>query len=242
MVRGQPDFGAYQRKTVGATLADMGDLAVRLGSIVDFDRRGDIVYLDDFEDTILKWSQLGDAGGSAVLDSATAKSGSQSVKFTTGAFLNDNWTMTKSFVILGTLRVGIEISLCDLGPNCDLTFSIAYWDGAAGRQARIWFDRSASTFYIEDAVVGNWTLITTIGTMRVGEHLFYPIKLVADFTTNLHERFLFGGAEYDLSAIAIPPVALAGGEYFRARLNFNAAAAAIQNAWVDDFILTQNEP
>ena len=242
MARGQPDYGMYQRKVVSATLADMGDLAVRLGSIVEYDRRGDIVYLDDFENTILKWFQLGSAGGIAVLDSVTAKSGSQSVKFTTGPLLADAWAINKSFVILGTLRVGIEISLCDLSPGCDLYFQISYWDGAAGRQARIWYDNSADSFYVDDTVAGNWTFIANVGSMRGGEHLFYPIKLVVDFTTNLYERFLYGNTEYSISTITIPPTVLAGGAYLNAFISLSNAVAAVHNAWVDDFILTQNEP
>lgn len=242
MARGQPDYGAYQAKRVGATLADMGDLAVRLGSIVEYDRRGDIVALDDFENTVLKWTGFGPAGAAMVLDSTNVKSGSQSVMLTTGPLLGSNSQMRKSFVILGTLQVGIEISLCDLAVGHDFFFSIAYWDGTAGRRARVWYDNSLDSFYVEDGVIGNWTLIANVGVMRRTEHLFYPIKLVADFTTNLYKRFLYASTEHNLSTVVIPPFPLAGGEYFLVTIECVNDVAVSDDAWVDDFILTQNEP
>jgi len=242
MARGQPDYGVYQPKKTGGTLADLGDLAVRLGSIVEFDRRGDIVYLDDFEDTVLKWSRLVAVGGSCLLNSDNVKSGSQAVKISTIANINSEVNLYKSFVILGTLLIGIEISICDLFPTQDFYFSYSYWDGFVGRRARIWFNNATDTFYVDDTVRGNWTMIAHVQAMRRTEVLFYAIKLVVDFETNRYKRMLFAGKEYDLSGVVIPPAVLAGGEYFQVTVNISNTAAAAGDVWVDDFILTQNEP
>jgi len=242
MPRGQPDYGAYQTKTVGATLADMGDLAVRLGSIVEYDRRGDIVYLDNFENTILKWDRLGVGGGTAALSSGEAKSGSQSVKLNTAAVLVCAINLLKSFVVLGTPRIGAEISLCNLGNNQDFLISLSYWSGAAGHRAVMRYDHSLGNIEVEDTALGNWVVVAHVGAMRLAEHLFYPFKIVADFNTNRYIRCLFGGNEYDLSAILLPPQLLAGGAYYRVGITLNNDLAIAQAAWVDNFILTQNEP
>ncbi|GAI49683.1 unnamed protein product, partial [marine sediment metagenome] len=68
MSRGQPDYGSSAVKEVAGTLADMGELAARLSSIVEYDRRGDVVYLDDFEEPVLKWSPLAAGAGYIRLD------------------------------------------------------------------------------------------------------------------------------------------------------------------------------
>jgi len=242
MARGTWDYGVYQTKRVGATLADMADLAVRMGSIVEYDRRGDIVSLDDFENTIIKWVGFIVGAGAIALDSTTAKSGSQSLKITTGVLGGNRTIIRKSLITLGTLKVGAEISLCSLQAGCDFYLAILYWDGTIGRRANIWYDHSLTTFFVEDTVAGNWTFVANVGAMRAGEHLFYPMKLVADFTTNLYARFLFGGAEHPIDTIVIPPIVLAGAPYFRADIEVRNILAASEDAWVDDFIFTQNEP
>ncbi|GAI56753.1 unnamed protein product, partial [marine sediment metagenome] len=58
MAHGQPDFGMYQIAKTIYRLADMGELAVRLGSIVTHDRRGDVIWMDNFDSGIAKWYQF----------------------------------------------------------------------------------------------------------------------------------------------------------------------------------------
>jgi len=220
----------------------MGDLAVRLGSIVEYDRRGDIVALDDFEDTILKWSLLSSPGGSAVLDSTVAKSGSQSVKIISGNVIGRLSNIHKSFIFQGAPQIGIEVSLCDPSNGADFYFHISHWDGVNGQRAQVWYDRSVGLLYAEYPVIGAWTPIANIGILRRNEHLFYPIKLVVDFSTGFYKRLLFSDTEHDLSTIAIPPIGLAGADYLSAQIMCVSAIAAEQTLWVDNFILTQNEP
>jgi len=220
----------------------MAELAVRLDSIDEYDRRGDVVALDDFESPLLKWIGFNSPACTSVLDSTVAKSGSQSVKFTTFAALARYAGLTRSFAVLGTARIGMEFSVCDVSAGMDIIFRLRYWDGVAGWEARIWYDNSTNSFYVEDTVALNWVLIATLGAMRLGEQLFYPIKIVVDFTTHTYERFLYENTEYDLSTRIIPALGGVGGEHLVASIQFPNDAGAVGTAWADDFILTQNEP
>ena len=65
MPRGAPDYRQYLLKETP------------LGT---YDRRGDVVDHDDFEETVLKWTLVPViAGSTAVLDSTSCQSGSQAV-------------------------------------------------------------------------------------------------------------------------------------------------------------------
>lgn len=242
MPRGQPDYGMYSVKEVGGSLADMADLAVRLGSIVEYDRRGDIIFLDDFEELILKWNTPVTGVGYVRLDSTIAKSGSQSVKLYTDAGGADTAALAKYFVVLGVLRVGIEISLSDLTDDADFIFHMTYWDGTTSWRARLWFDHSATTFYVFDEIRDDWVEVVNYGSLRRGAKLFFPIKLVMDFVNHTYLRVMIGGSEYDLSAYTFQPIGGAGGIYLLTQFTLLNTAAVNNQCWVDDFILTMNEP
>ena len=57
MPRGQADFGQYAVKEVSASISDMGEVAARLGSIDIYDKRGDVVFFDNFEGAFLRWNR-----------------------------------------------------------------------------------------------------------------------------------------------------------------------------------------
>ncbi|KKK91844.1 hypothetical protein LCGC14_2708890, partial [marine sediment metagenome] len=63
---------------------NIAELAARLGGIVSFYRRGDVLWLDDFEGTIGKWAVSG-TGASASLSTDDARNGAKSGKLTLGA-------------------------------------------------------------------------------------------------------------------------------------------------------------
>lgn len=242
MPRGQADFGMYAPKTSGATLADMGDLAVRLGSIVEYDRRGDIVFLDDFEEAILKWLPTAAGDGYVRLDSTFAKSRSQSVKLYTDDGAASTASIGKYFVVQGVLRVGVEISFIDLTDDCDFYFLIHYWDGTTSHRGRLFFDHSTRICYIEDTAGANWVEIFNYGALRREHQLFYPIKLVVDFVNDTYLRLLFGTEEYNLEGYGLVTFGGAGGKYFYTLFQLENTAAVHNQCWVDDFILTTNEP
>jgi len=54
MAHGTPDWGVTASKKTIYSLHDMGELAVRLGSIVSFDRRGDVIFSDSFQNGLGK--------------------------------------------------------------------------------------------------------------------------------------------------------------------------------------------
>jgi len=55
MPRGYPDWGRIRKEVGIAAIGDLGELAVRLGASVVWDRRGDVVLVDSFDLGLAPW-------------------------------------------------------------------------------------------------------------------------------------------------------------------------------------------
>lgn len=58
MPRGMPDWGEYSPQEVVSKLLDNAELAARLGSPVLFDRRGTVIFMDDFNCGVNHWDTV----------------------------------------------------------------------------------------------------------------------------------------------------------------------------------------
>lgn len=242
MARGAPDYGAYASKEVTASISDMGEVAARLGSIDIFDKRGDVVYFDAFEEPVLSWG-VSEINASVYLSSRDVKSRSQAVELNTDAGI-DNWaSINKSFSILPSKRLGVEVSFGGVLAGW-LFLDAFYHDGITEYHARARFD-AAGNIYVWDGDLGDYTLVAAMGVLHygLGTHFFHTMKLVADFETGKYVRLMFSTQEWDISAINLFRIGALVAPYLEVdtgRVNQDAAAFRISS--VDDFILTQAEP
>ena len=242
MPRGQPDFGMYQTKSFGGTLADMADLAVRLGSIVEFDRRGDIGFLDDFEAPSLKWDALGIIGGNLpVLSTTYAGMGIQSVKLSCGAVLGSQSIITRGWGLIRLGRVGGEFWVQGkaIAPGY-LEFLLDIYDGTNQRRAELRYDTGAGTITLVDPT-GNHIVATGV-YMYLGHFYFVPIKVVADIDTGIYIRLMVNEQEIDLSSYQLVTVAPTGNRIIIAYLTLRGVAAEETAVYIDNYIYTVNEP
>ena len=241
MPHGQPDFGLYAAKEVVAGLADLGELAARLNSIVTFDRRGDVVDLDDFEGGVLRWTTYSFSGNGYVrLDSTSPKSGSQGVKLHTYDILEDYASLYRSINILASKRIGHEISFSTLSTDCNYRSEIDYCDGVSRYYGRVKVDPVLKKLYIYVPDL-DWVEIGDTGTLISKALFFITVKLVIDFTTAKYARLIFGPTEYDISAYSLRSAVVTGPQLIINCALYNRASVG-GDVWLDDFILTQNEP
>ena len=241
MARGQADFGMYAPTTQLATLADMAELAVRLGSIAIYDRRGREIELDDFESPFNHWYDGSAAGASIQLSGDEARSGSQCMKLSIASSLFTPARMSKGFMLLPPMRQGIEISLAQ--PDTDTYFSMALvrWQADTSWHAELRIDFSNLTLSVRTGEVTYEDILTLEGLIKL-PHYFYTLKLVADFITHKYARLVIGETEYDLSNYALYEGAASTVAYMRAEFVLGWLAGTDALIYIDDFILTQDEP
>lgn len=242
MPRGQPDFGAYASKEVSASISDIGELAARLGAINIYDKRGDVVDFDNFEEPILKWAKT-ENGGSIYLHSAVVKSGSQSCALLTSAGIGDSVSIKKMLNVTPSKRIGLEFSFGT--PISGLLKALPeYWDGEDYYEPAVELDLDNHLLYVYEGALYTRTLVGDVGTLYyiLGGHFFYTMKLVVDFETGKFVRIMFGRYEWDISTLSIfkgPDPSAPHLEFDIYRENTDAVARLTS---IDDFIFTQAEP
>jgi len=242
MVHGQPDYGATAATSKIASSSDMAELAVRLGSIVDYDRRGHVLRVDDFESAIKKFAEATIGAASLItLNHETAKSGSQCVKLTTGAVIANAAEMTLYTLAYPTGKWGIKMSgMFGCANSYNTIFSTSY-DGTQVKQGGIRIDAVDKTMHYLDSD-GNWQPFYTDFKLQYQSHCFHNAKLVIDFENNKYVRFMFNELEWDFSTHDIQVGASATLPHHRARYLVSAKLAAICSLYLDDFVFTINEP
>jgi len=242
MPRGQPDYGEYAVKEVAASVSDMGEVAARLGSIVTFDKRGDVVDFDNFEEPVLKWGYTYyDALSTVYLSSDNPKSGSQSVRFYVPAVVG-NWAyIFKTTSPLGSKNIGVEISFSAIHGAKTLEILLEHYDGEYLRKAGARFHQSEGKLYIEDENY-SWLEVANIGDTLYSVFVYYTMKLVCNFDTGKYSRLLFSNRQIDLSNKAIWKTADTSAPSLTQYIRTEVLGSANTVCFLDDFVLTQAEP
>ncbi len=240
MARGQKDYGLYAVEDYLAGMSDMAELAVRLGSIVIFDRRGKVITLDNCESPIIKWSQNLSGNGVVFLDDTYSKSGTQCLQLSATAS-GDAVTLARGFPPLLSRRIGLEFSFSRPSPNNYLDFKTTHSDGVNFSVGKIRVDINAKKLYYLDSS-NAFIEFAEVGSFDSALYLYYPIKLVVDFETNKYVRLLFAGTEYDLSSYGLYVYAAVASPYVSFIVTWQWRTGIAGSVYLDDFIFTQDEP
>jgi len=242
MPRGQRDYGLYAPTEVTASVSDMGEVAARLGSIVIYDRRGIVVDFDNFESPVLNWEAANAAAGDyARLDSTNNRSGAQAVKLHSRNVAGAYAGIVKNVQPLASESLGMEISFDHLQTDCCLVAMIEYIGSTRHHLAGIKLDFADNKLYVWD---GNpdWVEAGDIPEMETENHLFYTLKFVVDFTTDMYKRVMLNLNEYDISNEACYGNDEVGVSIMITEIRSENLAAVGGDTWLDDWIFTQDEP
>ena len=175
-----PDYTSkYKNRTIGNVI-DVGELAVRLNSIVGYNRGGNVVFLDSFNDAVLKWNkEEGVGGGVVALSVAHPKSGSSSCVLTAGAGLVGQALIYTTFGALVTGKIGFETSFT-MNPDTTVFYmQFTYYDGTNYHRGAVQYSRALNQWEYSDntpawrQLVAGVDLEDTLGT-------WHTMKLVLD--------------------------------------------------------------
>ena len=244
MAHGAPDYGVSASKSTVYSLQDMAELAARLGSIVTFDRRGDVIWFDDFEDGIGKWSLDGLGTGNAQeWSSVTSRSRGFSLKLTCGS---DNLMLAvawRLFAFPTLSKHGFEFSFSY--PDEDQVKSISIWvaiyDGVNILEAELAYEREPKTLKYYGANYDYVNLRTDL-SLYGDETLTHTFKLVLDPIKKEYVRAIVNERTYDLSGNGMPYWADDRTPRVEVLIGLLGVAGVNCIAYIDDFIFTQNEP
>lgn len=242
MPHGAPDWYQYRRASTTFPIADLAELAARLGSPVTFDRRGDVIFLDSFESGWPTWrTDISPPGGSVSLTPATSHHGGYSLKLTTN---NTAFAMTKASRYVPcphTSRIGFELAFAFETDVRSLWFYLGVWTGSGRSHIQVKYDPPNKELSIYTSAP-TWTPIKSNLALAADPEHWHRLKLVADLITNKYVRLLLDDIVLDLSDLAVysPWSDTAPQAEFQSYVNTNINDH--KSTYIDAVIITQDEP
>lgn len=242
MAHGAPDFWRFAARGPIYPVFDLAELAVRLGSVVSYDRRGDVLWFDDFESTTLKWNvQLSGTGAAMARSTAYARNGDASLLVTCPSDSDFDVPIRHPFPLPPLAsRLGLEVSFFFDEDMTSIEFRL---DGYTGSS----YFRGAIRWHYVDQELSYWdgsswvSLLTSFG-LAPETYLFQTAKLVIDVDAERYVRCLVNSTEVDLSAHALSLSSSATNYHGRAFLDVVGSSGTNSKLYLDDVIVTQNEP
>ncbi len=223
----------------------LAEQAVRNGSIVSFDRRGEVVWFDDFENGLQHWDiTTSGKNGNICLTSETASRGAVALKFTAGSDV-DHYAQVSRGVAFPRFAnaMGVETSWAIGG---DIDEAHLLFDLYTGVVSFHYGVRTIVATGETDILTGvnTWTQVNAgpLSPPYANIRHFVQFKFVVDLPTMAYKRFLFASVDNPVSGYKgymIPDFTIA-----HAQLTGKIIGTAGKNgvAYNDNFIITQNEP
>ena len=244
MAHGAPDF---QNVGVMATVFgvyDLGELGVRLGSIDTYDRRGNVIWLDGVEDGLAPYYTASDGTGASVAQSnAASRNGGYSIALTAGSDGSHSARARRYHGQAIAGKMGFESSFALSAAVGDYTITINLYDGTRLTSYGLKYDPALAKLYILQLVMGLavWTEVGDLDLFN-HQHLFHTLKLVVDTDADAYIRLMLDALTFDLSAYTPYSVANASNPYVNWDHLYTGRLGQNDVLYLDDFILTQNEP
>jgi len=237
-----PDWGGKYVDTQFYPLDDLAELAVRLGSMVTYDRRGSVIWQYAFDDGV------GDVGPTAVgaaslirpwttiWETPPASCGLQA-----GIVAGNYASIERRVAIPQSKRVGFASSL-RLSTYVDTVYhNIYHYDGTHVWTSYLLIDANARTLSVFTQEAGEVVLVDPLPDLHSG-YYFSHIKLVVDLTDHSLIRAIFDDREFDLAGYTMDPTPDTSAPNLRVRVNNVAVNLSGSVVNVDNLIITANEP
>lgn len=220
------------------------ELAAIFSFVKRYDRRGLVVYPDGFDQGLSGWEKV-TSGTGAKIEHSTSQAFSPpfSCELTAGSDSERYARISRHLPFPVAGKIGLEFSFT-LDPETDhIRASIGWYDGTYVRGWTVNYDLPNTTLSCGGAD-GQHTDLKTDLSLRVDDEQFHTIKLVADLEDEEFSRVLCNALSYTPTTAAIGK----GADATHAHLviiiwHYSVAAPAVNpNIWVDNVIVTQNEP
>jgi len=218
------------------------ELAVRLGSAIAYDRRGQVAHFQDFERGFGAWT--GSTAGTAAavaLDPTTSLSGGYSCKLTGGSDGAGMASVRLDCGIVPVGKMGLEFAF-SLGTIFDtLETQFSFYDGSNHYSARVRYFYTTGVIMVLDETSG-WTTVGTVAHAGIDSMHYNTLKYVFDQTTQKYERLLFNGEEFDLSAVSYYDYGASALSQIKVSVACYSRGGQNDYVNVDDIIVTLAEP
>lgn len=239
---GAPDWSIYRIDSQTYTVMDLAELAARLGSIVIFDRRGDVVLLEDFSCGLNRWSAILEGTDAAASLSPTyVQSLGYSVKLTCGSDGQRSAGIRIPVPYPRQAAYGLEASFTFETNHAEFRLALTVYDSTDKHVFQIKYKKDTGRVQYLDAD-NAYQDLTPVCKTYINANLFNTMKIVANPITDTYERAILNRQTYDLADIPCYTTADATGQHFQIDLSYVGADGENPTGYADTIILTADEP
>jgi len=242
MARGTPDYGIEAPSSYVYPITSYEDYFMRQGLIETLDGKGDIILFDSLETGMSNWYQTIGAGANLMsLSPEHARGGGWSLKFATTGLAGAKTEGAMTIPVAQPNRFGMECNFIMRGNDYRPAVSLYYYDSAHYYQFAVRY--SATTNKLQyHSPLDNWDDIATFDWEVSPIFYFHPVKLVIDATKLEYVKFICRDIEYDLTGKTTTVENLASRRSLQPKYSYQFLAGALYHSWLDDIIITTNEP
>jgi len=241
MPHGQRDWSNIGAEATVAGVSDLGELAARLSSPVTFNREGNVLMLDTFDQGIGHWDATGIAPYEIKTVAEWSRYGGYSLKFDVAADAAKYGLIDTYLPYPVKSKYGLELSI-RLNAYIGIVYIwMIFYDGAQYQEFEIYAWPLTKKLTLDDRDAGFVTFADP-WVIRTSGKNWHTAKLVVDIVNQYYQRFIFDDKEYDLTAYR--PVAITSdvASHVFLRLQFYGSSGGAGVVYLDDVIITQNEP
>lgn len=242
MPHGAPDNYYVLKKSITYGLYDLGELAVRLGSPNLFDRLGDVMFMDSFENGLVKWlPEWSGTNGSIAIDTTTAKTGGFSCKLTTGKTTGYYARITAYMPYPYPSSFGFEFSLAIESNIWYVTCTIDFIKDGIFYRGKLYIDILNETlyYYNKDNVP---TELKNAYIVYADSRNYNTLKLVIDTINLEYVRALTSNQLYNMKGLKLHSNTSPDKDHLEIELLARSISGFNGICYIDNVIITQNEP
>lgn len=239
---GAPDWDKYRPDSTTFPVQDMAELAARLGSINTYDRRGDVIHLEDFETGLsaVRTTTSG-TGAAAVISPTAAKTGGYSIKLTAGS---DETKIAGIILYLHptlATSIGAEISWSLAPDDTMIELVVFHYTATARYTAAIRYHVNDDVWAYQDSADAWQTMETGLSLYSYANN-FHTTKVVLDLTAHTYKRALLNSFATDLTDIPLSTFLATAEPRIEIRPRLRHTGSTNPFIYLDNIIITQDEP
>ena len=242
MAHGHEDYGPGAPTSTVYAVLDMAELAARLGSINVFDRRGNVLFLEDFNGSLAKcFHGTTGTGASVSISNAKARFGNFSCRLVTGD-ATDNEAYVGAYLSFPVFsKLGFEFSWCPQSWLRDIELDMYVYDGAKYWRPTVrWHEDNDSWQYRDDSNV--FVTLTPPVLYAREAYTFNFAKLVVDLDAKEYVRLIANNQSWDLTGKGIYSDANTNAPRLVFYISIYTRADHNCTTYLGHMIVTQNEP
>jgi len=241
MPHGQRDWSNIGAEEAVHGLIDVGELAARMGSPVTFNREGYVLLMDTFEYGHGRWTLNGIAPYEAKISAEWSRYGAYSLKFDVAADAGKYGLMDTYFPFPFAGKYGVEFST-RLNTHISMVHvDLRFFDGDVRQKYLFYLRPIDEQLAIWDRDLGYKVVVDPLPISTEGQ-IWHTFKIVVDMKNQYFQRMIVDNVEYNLKAYRPTLLTTGVAPHAFLRLQFYGHGSGAGVAYVDDVILTQNEP